>query len=185
MRAVDDRPTLADLQLEYAMYRRSPKFRAKVRRANLIWRSLGWTATAGPLIAHALHYGIWPTPVLTACLLGVAYTLIVKAAGYLAKGAGSRKAGKREPQHLFGYGKLGHEHWWNLIPVSPGVNWMENALLFGGHRSKRHKWRTFWRTIIAALLVRSWWVLGASAAAMWYWSPLAVGTWLERLAVRL
>jgi hypothetical protein len=69
--------------------------------------------------------------------------------------------------------------------VSPGTNWMENALLFGGHRSKRHPWRTFWRTVVAALIVRGWWVAGAFALAMWHWSPALVLGWIERVAGRL
>lgn len=183
--SVAERPTLADLQLEYAVYRRSPKFRAKVKRSYFVWRSLGWISMGGPLVLHAAGWGTWPTAVLVVCSLAIAYTFTMKAVGALFRTAGSRKATKREAQHLFGYGALGHEHWWNLIPVSPGTNWMENALLFGGHRSKRHPWRTFWRTVIAALIVRGWWVAGAFGLAMWHWSPALVLGWIERVAGRL
>lgn len=123
--------------------------------------------------------------ILSLCLLALVYTLIIKTLGTLAKAAGSRKATKREPQHLFGYGALYHEHWWNLIPVSPGVNWMENALLFGGHRSKKHPWKTFWRTVIAALIVRGWWVVGLFGYAAYRWSPVMVFGWVEHVASKL
>lgn len=181
--SVATRPTLDELQQAYAEYRRTPKFRAKVRRSFFMWRSLGWLGAGGPLVLHAAGWASWiPLALRAVCLVAIAYISAMKAAGALCRAAGSRKATKREPQHLFGYGSLGHERWYNLIPVSPGVNWMENALLFGGHRSKRHPWKTFWRTVIAALLVRGWWVAGALATAVWYWSPTAVITWIERVA---
>lgn len=176
----DSREAWTSERAQYGAYLSSPEWRAKRDRAFIIWRGLGWFLTAGPLVLRlwfpvaltgaATLLLAWPAQVLAA--FGLAYAATIRGTAL----AQNRRL-RREGNHLFGYGSLNHERWWDIIPGTRGVNWGEHFLRRFLPGPKAHRY--FLRTVIAALVMRFWWVAVALGAAVYLWGWHATYAWLQ------
>ena len=155
-------------------------------RAILIWRGIGWTLTAGPVAAHQwfapdLHglatLLLTPTVQILAAF-GLAYALTIRLTALA-----SHHRLHREGGHLWGYGRIYREHWWDITPQSRGVNWGEKFLRRFLPGPKAHRYLT--RTLIAVALCRFWWVGVAFGLSWWHWGLANTLAWLGMVGHRI
>jgi len=177
----------AAMRAQYGAYLSSPEWKAKRDWAFVIWRGIGWTATAGPVAAHQwfapdLHglATLVLTPVVQVlAAFGLAYALTIRLAA-----VARHQRLHREGGHLFGYqNRLYHEHWWDITPQSRGVNWGEKFLRRFLPGPKAHRYLT--RTLIAVALCRFWWVGVGFGLAWWHWGLANTLGWLQMVGHRI
>lgn len=187
-RAAQRQAAWQERRLVMAKYLSSAVWRAKSRRAFLIWRAIGWGFTAGPLAgriwSNSLHGSA--TFVLTWLIqdlaaLGFAYAAVIRGTAI----AQNRRV-KRVGHHL-GYQHVDtsveangidnpewpgcREHWYEIVPVTQAVNRAE-SLLRRDKPSKPRKRRWIVRQLIAWKLIPRKWLAWVKPPRSHYWSYL-------------
>jgi hypothetical protein len=170
-------------------YLHSPEWYDKRDRAFFIWRSLGWLAAAGPLVArlwfaadlHGLATLLLVAPLQMVCAVGFAYAAAVRGLA-IAAGRPLKRVGHHLGYtHVDTHRRIYTERWYEIVPVTEAVNKMEHTLRRGKPSPGFRRYLT--RTLIAIAILRFWWLWGTATGAAVLISYRAGDLWTGPLRV--